>query len=234
MRTDARMADISLAWGDVTLRATVAGTGPTVLLLHAGEERRGIWAPVSARMVRCGLRTVAYDQRGHGESSGRGTSLAAFASDVIAMLGREPAPVVVVGASLGGLAAIAALAEPSTADRVAGLVLVDVVPDPDPDRVRPWLDERGLLARNAELAEDILGSGPELLATVAALDMPILLVRGGRSPISDTDVDRLCAASGRVTVVCVPAAGHLVARDAPAELAHIVSTHASNWLDAGD
>ncbi len=228
------MADISLARGDATLRATVAGTGPTVLLLHAGEERRGIWAPVSARMARCGLRTVAYDQRGHGDSSGRATRLAAFASDVIAMLRREPAPVVVVGASLGGLAAIAALAEPSTADRVAGLVLVDVVPDPDPDRVRPWLDDRGLLARNAELAEDILGSGPDLLATVAALDMPILLVRGGRSPISDTDVDRLCAASGRVTVVCVPAAGHLVARDAPAELAHIVSAHASNWLDAGD
>jgi pimeloyl-ACP methyl ester carboxylesterase len=227
------MTDVTLARGEVTLRATVTGTGPTVLLLHAGGERRGVWASAGARMAKCGLRTVAFDLRGHGDSSGRATTLRALAGDVSAMVDREPAPIVVVGASLGGLAALAALAEPSTAHRVAGLVLVDVVPDPDPGRVRSWLGDRGLRDQHAELVEDILQSGPGLLAAAAALDVPILLVRAGRSPLSDADVDRLRAANRRVTIACVPGAGHLVARDAPAELARIVSAHATTWLGVG-
>jgi hypothetical protein len=177
---------------------------------------------------------VAFDLRGHGDSSGQATTLRAVADDVIEMVGREPSPIVVVGTSLGGLAAIAALAEPSAARRVAGLVLVDVVPDPDPDRVRSWLDELGLRDRHAELVEDILESRAELLATAAALDMPVLLVRAGRSPLSDADVDRLRTANHRVTVTSVPDAGHLVARDAPAELARIVSAHATTWLGTAD
>ncbi|MBF6340943.1 alpha/beta fold hydrolase [Nocardia abscessus] len=225
------MTDMSLTLHDVTLRGTVTGTGPTVLLLHAGEERREVWAPVTEGMTECGLRTVAFDLRGHGESSGRATTLRAVAGDVIEMVAREPAPIVVVGASLGGFAAVDALAEPSVAQRVAGLVLVDVVPDVDAGRARRWLDDHGLLARNAELADDILASRSELHAIVAASDLPILLVRGGpRSPLGDADVDRLRMANRRVTVTRIPDAGHLVARDAPAELARIVSAHASKWL----
>ena len=213
----------------------MTGTGPTVVLLHAGGEHRGVWAPGAARMTTCGLRTVAFDLRGHRDSSGQATTLRALADDAIEMVGREPAPIVVVGATLGGLAAIVALAEPSTALRVAGLVLLDVVPDPDPGRVRSWLDDRGPYDHHAELVEDILESGPELVATAAALDVPILLVRAGRrSPLSDADVDRLRTANRRVTITCVPVAGHLVARDAPAELARIVSAHATTWLGADD
>lgn len=228
------MTYVTLALGDVILRATVTGTGPTVLLLHAGGEHRGVWAPVAARITKYGLRTVAFDLRGHGDSSGRATTLRTIADDVIEMVGRESAPIVVVGASLGGLAAIVALADPSAARRVAGLVLVDVVPDPDPRRVRSWLDDRGLRDHHVELVEDILDSGPKLLATAATLDLPILLVRGGRSPLGDADVDRLRTANRRVTTTQVPAAGHLVARDAPAELARIVSAHATTWLGADD
>jgi pimeloyl-ACP methyl ester carboxylesterase len=229
------MAEVSIARGEVTLRATVTGTGPTVLLLHAGGEQRGVWAPVAALLATSGLRTVAFDQRGHGESAGRATTLRELADDVTEMVGREPAPIVVVGASLGGLATIAALADPCTAGRVAGLVLVDVVPDPDPGRIRVWLDAqglpgRGLLDRHGEVVDDILESGPELLAIAAALDLPILLVRAGRSPLADADAERLCAANRRVTVTRVPTAGHLVARDAPAELARIVAEHATTWL----
>ena len=228
------MTEVALARGDVTLRATVTGTGPTVLLLHAGGEHRGVWAPVAARMATCGLRTVAFDLRGHGDSSGLATTLRALAGDVIEMVGREPAPIVVVGASLGGLAALAALAESSTARRVAGLVLVDVVPDPDPGPVRCWLDDRGLRDQFGGLVEDILESNPGRLAAAATLDVPILLVRGGRSFLADADVDRLRKAHRRVTIACVPAAGHLVARDAPAELARIVSAHSTTWLAADD
>lgn len=218
---------MDLALRDVTLRATVTGTGPTVLLLHAGGERRGVWAPVAARMA--GLRTVAVDLRGHGDSPGPATALRPIADDVGEIVCREPPPIVVVGASLGGYAALVALADPSTARRVAGLVLVDVVPDPDPDRVRTWLGDRG--RHLTELTEDLLASGRELLAVAAALDLPVLLVRAARSPIGDADVDRLRAANRRVAVTSVAGAGHLVARDAPAELARILSARATMWLD---
>ncbi|WP_431899569.1 alpha/beta fold hydrolase [Nonomuraea sp. bgisy101] len=228
------MTEVTLARGDVTLRGTATGIGPTVILLHAGAERRGVWTPVAAALALSGLRTVAFDLRGHGDSSGRATTLRAIEQDVTAMICREPAPVVVVGASLGGLAAIASLADPRAARHVAGLVLVDVVPDPDPDRVRAWLDARGLRHIHAELVEDILERGPELLATAAKIELPILLVRGGpRSPLIDAEVERFRAANPAVTVSQVPAAGHLVARDAPDELARIVADRASTWLATG-
>ncbi len=212
------MTEVALDLGEITLRATVTGTGPTVLLLHAGGERRGVWAPVAERMP--ALRTVAVDLRGHGDSPGQARTLREFADDVRALVAGEPAPVVVVGASLGGLAALAALADPAVARRVAGLVLVDVVPDPDPDLARSWLDEQGLRDRYPDIVEDVLASGPELRVTAEALELPILLVRGERSPL---------AVAHPLPTVTVPGAGHLVARDAPAELARIVSAQATVW-----
>lgn len=225
------MTEVTLARAGTTLLGTASGTGPTVLLLHAGGERRGVWTPVAAALTLRGLRTVAFDLRGHGESGGQATTLRAIEQDVTAMIYREPAPVVVVGASLGGLAAIAALADPGAARHVAGLVLVDVVPDPEPARVRAWLGNRGLYDDRADLVEDILERGPELLATAAKIELPILLVRSGpRSPLLDAEVERLLAANPAVTVCLVPDAGHLVARDAPDDLARILADHASAWL----
>lgn len=227
------MTELTLARGNVVLRGTAQGTGPTVLLLHAGGEDRRVWAPVTAQLVSCGLRTVAYDLRGHGESSGTPTTLPALAKDVAEMIGREPAPVGVVGASLGGLAAIAALADRATQGHVAALVLIDVVPDPEPARVHTWLDERGLRQRRPQLVDDVLARGPQLLATAGTIHLPILLVRGGtRSPLDDADVSRLRHANHRVSVTCVPGAGHLVARDAPLELARIIADRVPTWFPA--
>jgi pimeloyl-ACP methyl ester carboxylesterase len=174
---------------------------------------------------------VAYDLRGHGESSGRATKLGPIAEDVTAMIREEQAPVVVVGASLGGLAAIASLAEPRTAEAVAGLILVDVLPNPDPERVRAWLDEHGLRNHHNALVEDILDQGPELLATATNLKLPILLVRAGpTSPLTDDQVNHFHASNPTVTVTQVPGAGHLIARDAPDELARIIADRAAIWL----
>jgi pimeloyl-ACP methyl ester carboxylesterase len=220
--------EIVLDRDGVALYGTVAGTGPTLLLLHAGGERRNVWDPLIEPLTASGMRTVAFDLRGHGDSAGVATSLHVLAADVRAMVEREGAQVILVGASLGGFAALAALQDPSTARRVFGLVLVDVVPDPEPEPVRAWLDARGLLAAHATIAEDILGRGPELLATAKALDMPILLVRGGRSVLGHDDVGRLRRANRRVTMTAVECAGHLVARDAPSELARILIGHASH------
>ncbi|GAB3878705.1 hypothetical protein GCM10029964_029760 [Kibdelosporangium lantanae] len=160
--------------------------GPTVLLLHAGGERRRVWTPVTDVLVAAGFRCVAYDQRDS-------DNLAAYAADVAAMLAAEPPGCVVVGASLGGLAVMAALADV----RIAGLVLVDVVPNLDPDRVRGFLAAGGLLDAHAALVEDVLAQVPRLRRNVAELDCPVLLVHGGEDRPSPTTTWPDCYASPR-------------------------------------
>jgi pimeloyl-ACP methyl ester carboxylesterase len=212
------------------LRGHETGAGPTVLLLHAGGERRTVWEPVAQALDEGGVRSVAFDQRGHGDSSGEPTTLAMLAGDVRAMIRQQQRPVTIVGASIGGLAGLDALTDPATAIRARGLVLVDVVPDPDPGRVRTWLDERGLRRRREALVDDVLAQGPALRAALAALDLPILLVRGGvGSPLSDAEVVRLQETNLQVRVERIPEAGHLVARDAPQRLAAIILERTAAW-----
>jgi pimeloyl-ACP methyl ester carboxylesterase len=201
---------------DLVLHGEEVGVGPTVLLLHAGGERRQVWTPVMNVLVAAGFRCVAYDQRDS-------DNLASYADDVAAMLAAEPPGCVVVGASLGGLAAMAALGD----SRVAGLVLVDVVPDLDPDRVRGFLAAGGLLDGHTAFVDDALGQVPRLRRIVSELDVPVLLVRGGHgSPVTDEDVDRLARLAPHATVTRVPGAGHLVARDQPAALAEAIKVTA--------
>ncbi|MFI5707945.1 alpha/beta fold hydrolase [Kribbella sp. NPDC051620] len=226
------MTELTLTRPDAELRGTSTGTGPTVLLLHAGGETRDVWTPVAAVLNKHQqlLRTVAYDLRGHGDSSGQATELGPIAADVSAMIHSEPPPIVVVGASLGGLAAIASLAAPPTAQAVAGLILVDVVPTPDITRVRAWLVDRGLRT-HAPLVDDIFDQIPELQTTATNLNLPIHLVRGGpTSPHTDADINRFRTTNPALTITQLPTAGHLIAHDAPDELARIIATQTSAWL----
>ncbi len=208
----------------VVLRGEEAGDGPTVVLLHAGGERRRVWSPVIEVLVAAGFRCVAYDQRGHGDSDGAARSLAVCAADVAAVLAAEPVGCVLVGASLGGLAAVAALADPAVRARVAGLVLVDVVPGLDPDRVRAFLGRTPGAERHSGLTEDILARGAELRRITGSLDCPILLVRaGGGGPLVDEDVADLTGLAPHATVTVIPDTGHLIAREQPVRLAEALT-----------
>ncbi len=53
----------------VFLRGEVAGDGPAVLLLHGLTATRRYVLHGSAGVERAGFRVIAYDARGHGESS---------------------------------------------------------------------------------------------------------------------------------------------------------------------
>ncbi len=146
------------------------------------------------------------------------------------MLGAEPPGCVVVGASLGGLAAVAALADPATRARVAGLVLVDVVPCLDPARVRRSLAAGSLTGAYTLLVEDILGQVPRLRRITAELDLPVLLVHGDTgSSVTAEDIDRLLDLAPRTTVRSVQGAGHLVARERPAALARTIVAVTAAW-----
>ncbi|MDQ3739346.1 MAG: alpha/beta hydrolase, partial [Actinomycetota bacterium] len=105
--------------------ATIAGdrrgSGPPVLLLHAGGERRQVWEPVQEALAAAGFEGIALDLRGHGESSAAGgDDLDVIAGDVGAMIDRLEAAPVIVGASLGGFAALSALTAGDRQSAVAG------------------------------------------------------------------------------------------------------------------
>lgn len=107
--------------------ATGPADAPPVLFLHGGGQTRQSWGNAVGEAARRGYRAISLDLRGHGESgwSQDGVyDMATFSDDVrrvIAAIGRAP---VLVGASLGGLSALLAVAEAPSS--VAGLVLVDV------------------------------------------------------------------------------------------------------------
>ena len=105
--------------------------GPGVVLVHGGGQTRHSWDRTWARLVEDGWRAASVDLRGHGESdwSAEGDySLDAFAEDLLSVAAGFDRPPVLVGASLGGLASMVAIADglgPQTA-RAGAVVLVDV------------------------------------------------------------------------------------------------------------
>ena len=116
----------------VCLAADAAGawSGPVALLLHGGGQTRHAWGATSQVLADAGFLAITADQRGHGESDWAGDGdygIGAYARDVRAVAAEIGRPVALVGASLGGLASLLAVAEPPGVDATA-MVLVDVTP----------------------------------------------------------------------------------------------------------
>lgn len=104
------------------------GGGAPVLLLHGAGQTRSAWDNIAAVLSERGYRAIAIDLRGHGESEWAQDGdygIDAFADDVIAVARALPSAPVIVGASLGGLAAMVAEARAAVA---RALVLVDIAP----------------------------------------------------------------------------------------------------------
>ena len=118
--------------GEVRLAADIGGPpeGPTVVLLHGGGQTRHSWDGTWKVLVDAGWRALSVDLRGHGESDWAPDgdySLDGFAGDVTELCADLDQPPVLVGASLGGLASLAAIADaPVQSDLARALVLVDV------------------------------------------------------------------------------------------------------------
>jgi pimeloyl-ACP methyl ester carboxylesterase len=108
----------------------------SVVLLHGGGQTRGAWSATAKHLAARGSHAVAIDLRGHGDSDwspdGR-YPIDRFASDVRAVVAQMDGrgQLILVGASLGGLASLLAVGEEPQAD-VRALVLVDVAHRPEP------------------------------------------------------------------------------------------------------
>jgi pimeloyl-ACP methyl ester carboxylesterase len=102
-----------------------------VVFLHGGGQTRHSWGGTASAVAERGWCSWTLDARGHGESDwarGGDYRLASFAADVEMVIGKIGGRPAIVGASLGGLAALLLLGR--QAPGVArGLVLVDIVPD---------------------------------------------------------------------------------------------------------
>lgn len=99
----------------------------SVVFLHGGGQTRHSWQNAAKSVASHGWRGITVDMRGHGDTGwapNRSYEFQDFVSDVVAIVGTQPLPPVLVGASLGGIAALLACAR--LAGNVAALVMVDV------------------------------------------------------------------------------------------------------------
>jgi pimeloyl-ACP methyl ester carboxylesterase len=118
-----------LAWGR-------AGD-PTLVLVHGGAAHARWWAPLAPLLAEHGLRVLALDLTGHGESDRRDVySVTRWAEEVLAVAedGGGSGRPVVVGHSMGGFVTIATAALHGA--ELEGVVVIDApVSRPDPETV---------------------------------------------------------------------------------------------------
>jgi pimeloyl-ACP methyl ester carboxylesterase len=126
---DGGLCLVGTAWGD-------PGATPVVLLPGGGQTRHS-WAGVGRSLASAGFEALSVDLRGHGDSAWDPAGdyrHATIAADLVAIAATLAEPPAVVGASLGGVAALLAVGELGLA--VRSLVLVDIVPRSERSGVR--------------------------------------------------------------------------------------------------
>ena len=143
----------------------------TVLLVHGLGEHLDRYDAVARHLSAQGWAVVAYDQRGHGRSAGprggllRDDSLLSDLGQVIAQVRRQgPAPLVLLGHSLGGLVASRFVAE--------GLA----------DQPAPWWQPVDALVLSSPALAVDMNLGQRALLAVAGRLAPDLAVNNGLKP----------------------------------------------------
>jgi pimeloyl-ACP methyl ester carboxylesterase len=124
------VGDLALVAEEWNRGAAGAADRPAILMLHGGGQNRFSWKNTGQILANQGFHVVALDSRGHGDSDRApeaNYSLEALCGDVLNVLDAIDRPVVLIGASLGGLTGIL-VADEAGPEKVTKLVLVDVVP----------------------------------------------------------------------------------------------------------
>ena len=117
---------------------------PSILLLHGGGQNRFSWKNTGQILADEGFHVVALDSRGHGDSDRSPDAtytVDALCADTLAVLEQIGRPVILIGASMGGMTGML-VADVAGPEKVTKLVLVDVVPRYDKDgsaRIRDFM-----------------------------------------------------------------------------------------------
>jgi pimeloyl-ACP methyl ester carboxylesterase len=122
-------------WNHGAATAATSGGGtdsprPSILLLHGGGQNRFSWKNTGQILAGEGFHVVALDSRGHGDSDRSPDAIYtvdALCADTLQVIEQIGRPVILIGASMGGMTGILA-ADAAGPPTVTKLVLVDVVP----------------------------------------------------------------------------------------------------------
>jgi pimeloyl-ACP methyl ester carboxylesterase len=215
------------------------GSGPALLLLHGTGCDSADW-DAAAGCLPVGLRVIRMDFRGHGASEvPRGPFvLADLASDALALLGHlGPERAIVVGHSLGGMAALDAAARSS---RIAALVLLEgwtrltAAGAFSGDRYYGRLPEAAIREIERKASETRLrfdrATWQHFWTSVERFDgLPYL--RGARIPIAEaygamgrtesSERTLLVPESPNIELIWIADAGHFLPHERPGEVAAI-------------
>jgi pimeloyl-ACP methyl ester carboxylesterase len=149
----------------VLLPADDVGTGPPVVLLHAGVADRGMWAELLPSVAAAGYRAIAVDLPGHGDAAPGHAPHSAVLDTMDALDVEHTA---LIGNSFGGAVAlrVAAVAP----DRVTALALVSAPApgvDPSAELEAAWEAEESALERG-----DVEGAVAAVVDTWTLPDAP--------------------------------------------------------------
>lgn len=232
---------------------------PPVVFLHGGGQTRSAWKGAARAFADRGWYALSADLRGHGDSDWARDgdyTLEAFAGDVAAVAGAASDPPAIVGASMGGLAALLAQGELDPPPASA-LVLVDIATRMDPVAVARIVgfmtghpDGFGSLE---EAAEAVAAYQPHRTRPASTTGLQKNLRLGGdgrwrwhwdpafltseRRPAATNDPQRLNRAASRVKVPTLLVRGMLsdmVSEEAVEEfLGHVPHAETVDVEDAG-
>jgi pimeloyl-ACP methyl ester carboxylesterase len=110
--------------------AAASADRPAILMLHGGGQNRFSWKNTGQILADRSYHVVAIDARGHGDSDrapDADYAIETLTADIMLVLAAIGRPVVLIGASMGGLTGILA-AHRAGPEKVTRLILVDVVP----------------------------------------------------------------------------------------------------------
>jgi pimeloyl-ACP methyl ester carboxylesterase len=122
--------DVVLVADEWNRGAPAAAEHPTILMLHGGGQNRFSWKNTGQILADEGFHVVALDSRGHGDSDrapNANYTVDALCADTLAVLDQIGRPVILIGASMGGMTGML-VADVAGPEKVTKLVLVDVVP----------------------------------------------------------------------------------------------------------
>ena len=195
----------------------VPGTNPDapcLVMLHGWSRSKLTWLVRLDWWRARASRLVIPDLRGHGEATPNGSTLGDDdVDDVLALLERIDATnVVLLGRSMGSVVAIKAAAQ-SKEHTVAGVIAVAPY-EKLADTIRARLKLQSLPATPiVELTMSLLRAfgirDTSTIAAAATLRMPLLIVQGGKDPVSSPESARAIAeAHEKTRLVMVDQAGH--------------------------
>lgn len=201
-----------LGFGDAPIAASAFGNSndPPLLLLPGSGQSRRVWDDAGRALAAAGRYAVSLDLRAPPGPDAQPYDLDTHVRDLSAILARFSSRPVLVGASLGGWIAMAALGE-GEPDLASALVLVDSPPQIDIAAARD----------HGAITEDIGGDSmtmeqiaERLLAAAARIRQPALIVRGAQSRLSTPEsMAQLAAVMRDPELAEIEGAGHLAAAE---------------------